>query len=165
MCEHIHTCLVFLESVLPSPAGWASGQVYLPSDQVCLGPSWGRSQLCFVIRTHQECDALLRPLCRGGQAQASLSRCRWAPRAFEVFLAGTVWVTCSQVQLPSREGLGLFWPVQSLVMLTAQGEPKLATCPFLRTLWVLCAQCPGGALGTPPTPTIPQLILLHRWAS
>ena len=74
-------------------------------------------------------------------------------------------VPSSQVQLPSREGLGLFWPVQSLVMLTAQGEPKLATCPFLRTLWVLCAQCPGGALGTPPTPTIPHLILLHRWAS
>lgn len=47
--EHIHTCLVVLESVLPGPAGWASGQVYLPSDQVCLGASWGRSQVCLVI--------------------------------------------------------------------------------------------------------------------
>ena len=50
VCERVHTCLVFLECVLPTPAGWAPGQVYLPSDQVCLGPSWRRSQLCFVIR-------------------------------------------------------------------------------------------------------------------
>lgn len=38
---------------------------------------------------------------------------------------------------PAERVWGLFWPVQS-VMLTAPGEPKLATYLFLRTLGFVC---------------------------
>lgn len=67
VCEHIHTCLVFLESVLPTPAGWASGQVYLPLTRF----AWAfleEEQLRFVISRD--------PCVGGGQAQAALSPCR-----------------------------------------------------------------------------------------
>ena len=62
VCEHIHTYLVFLESVLPTPAGWASGQVYLPLTRF----AWAFLEEEPAVLCHQP-----GPLCVGGSGPGS----------------------------------------------------------------------------------------------
>lgn len=149
----MHTCLVFLESaLLPFPhAGWAPGQVCLPSGQVCLGPSW-REASCTV--TNQD------PFV-GGQAEAALKVVTMS----QVFLAGTEWlVRFPKSRYPAeRPGDCLECPVSAV--LTALGQLSCHLLLPMNMLSLVCIYAQEGPWEPFVSRTVPSFSLLHRWAA